>query len=172
MKRKNFILNLVVTLLLTVSITSCLKDDENPYASYTAEREASIIQSWRAHVKKNKVNVDSFMVNNTKIYFVLDTTKVGSGPNVKTGDKLTVKYQGVFLDGSTFDASSSYSYTHKGTGLNDRMIPGWEAGIERLNKGASAAFMIPSAMAYGSTGSTIIPPYTPLIFVIEVLDIK
>lgn len=175
MKKANFILKLTgILLLFVVSMTSCLKDEEDPYAKFTPEREASLIQTWRAQMKKTHVNVDSFMVDETKIYFVLDTTKVGSGPNVKTGDKLTVKYTGLFLDGSIFDASNSYSYTHKDTDNTKRMIPGWEASIERLNKGASAAFLIPSAQGYGSTGSYggIIPPYSPLIFVIEVLDIK
>lgn len=175
MKKANLVLKIsVILLLFVVSMTSCLKDEEDPYASYTPEREASMIQSWRTQMKKNKVDVDSFMVDTTKIYFVLDTTKVGTGPNVKTGDKLTVKYTGIFLNGITFDASNGYNYTHKDTNPDNRMISGWEAAIERLNKGASAAFLIPSAKAYGATGSYggVIPPYTPLIFVIEVVDIK
>ena len=175
MRKVNDILKLSVVLLLFVgSMTSCLKDEEDPYASFTPEREATLIHNWRTQMKKSKVNVDSFMVENTKIYFVIDTTKVGSGPNVKTGDNLTVKYTGLFLDGSIFDASKSYSYIHKDTDNTKRMITGWEASIEHLNKGASAAFLIPSAQAYGTTGSYggIIPPNSPLIFVIEVLDIK
>lgn len=44
--------------------------------------------------------------------------------------------------------------------------------MKKLNKGASAAFLIPSAKAYGTTGYRSIPPNTPLIFIIEVVDIK
>lgn len=175
MKKANCVFKLsAILLLFVVSMTSCLKEDEDPYAKFTPEREASLIQSWRAQMKKTHMNVDSFMVEGTKIYFIPDTTKVGSGPNVKTGDKLTVKYTGIFLDATVFDSSNSYNYTHKDTDNTKRMIPGWEAAIEHLNKGASAAFLIPSAQAYGSTGSYggYIPPYSPLIFVIEVLDIK
>lgn len=175
MRKANFVLRISVILFLFAAVmTSCLKEPEDPYASYTPQREATMITTWRAQMKKNNVKLDSFMVDNTKIYYRLDTTKVGTGPTVKTGDKVTVSYTGKFLDGTTFDASTSYSYTHKDTDPQKRMIEGWEASIEHLNKGASALFMIPSALAYGPTGSYggVIPPNTPLIFVIGVLDIK
>jgi FKBP-type peptidyl-prolyl cis-trans isomerase len=79
----------------------------------------------------------------------------------------------MFLDGQVFDASAyhgdgTYTYKHK----TDPLILGWEEGIEVLNKGASAAFLIPSAKAYGVRGQGSIPPNTPLIFIIEVVDIK
>jgi FKBP-type peptidyl-prolyl cis-trans isomerase len=113
---------------------------------------------------------------------VIDTTstglryiveKVGAGDNVKTGNQVTVKYIGFFMNGTIFDASAyhgdgTYTYKHKTTSL----IKGWEEGIEVLKKGGRAAFIIPSAKGYGSAGSGSIPPYTPLIFVIEVIDIK
>jgi FKBP-type peptidyl-prolyl cis-trans isomerase len=81
----------------------------------------------------------------------------------------------MFMDGAIFDASSyrtpgTMTYIHK----TNRMVQGWEEGIEVLSKGASAAFLVPSAKGYGVTGSEggIIPPNTPLIFIIEVVDIK
>ncbi|MGE5395170.1 MAG: FKBP-type peptidyl-prolyl cis-trans isomerase [Candidatus Saccharibacteria bacterium] len=175
MKKGNCVLRISVILFLFAAVmSSCLKEQEDPYASFTPEREANLITSWRAQMKKNNVKLDSFMVENTKIYFVRDTAKVGTGPNVKTGDKVTVSYTGMFLNGTTFDASNSYSYIHKDTDPQKRLIVGWEEGIEHLNKGASAVFMIPSALAYGPSGSYggAIPPNTPLIFVIGVLDIK
>lgn len=173
-KANNVLRTSVILLLFAAVMSSCLKETEDPYASYTPEREANLIKSWRAQMKKNKVELDSFMVNDSKVYFALDTTKEGVGPNVKTGDKVTVKYTGMFLNGSIFDTSNSYTYIHKDTDPDNRMIVGWEEGIEHLNKGASGAFMIPSSLAYGSAriqGSPI-PPNSPLIFVIDVLNIQ
>jgi len=62
------------------------------------------------------------------------------------------------------------TYIHK----TNRMIQGWEEGIEILSKGGSATFLIPSNKGYGPLGSEdrTIPPYTPLIFIIEVVNIK
>lgn len=175
MRKANYVLRTSIILFLFAAImSSCLKEPEDPYASYTPEREANLIISWRAQMKKNNVELDSFMVDNSKVYFALDTTKVGTGPYVKTGDKVTVKYTGMFLNGYIFDTSDSTSYTHKDTNPNKRMIVGWEESIEHLNKSAVGVFMIPSALAYGSVriqGSPI-PPNTPLIFVIDVLNIQ
>lgn len=169
MKKLNIILKLSAFILFVVFMASC-KKDEDPYAGYTPEREAALIKAWKASMKSEKIELDS---TTTGIYYIRDTTKIGTGPTVVTGNKLTVKYTGMFLDGQIFDSSSSYKYTHKDTDPYKRMIPGWEEGIEFLKKGESAAFLIPSAQAYGVDGNKpIIPPYEPLIFIIEVVDIQ
>lgn len=161
----------VFVLFLVLAISSCMKTDMPEPTSYTAEREAGMIKDWKAGMKKGKIAYDSTA---SKIYYISDTTKIGTGAKVKAGDIVTVKYTGLFLDGTIFDASAYHSlqgtmtYIHK----TDRMISGWEEGIELMNKGASFVFLFPSSLAYGSSGSDAIPPYTPLLFVIEVVDIK
>lgn len=169
MKHSIGILKLSAFILFIVLIASCMKD-EDPYASYTPQRETAMIKDWIANVKSDSIQLDS---TTTGIYFIKDSVKVGDGPTVVAGDTVTVKYVGMFLDGSVFDSSSrtaagTMTYVHK----TQRMVQGWEEGIEVLKKGASAAFLVPSAKAYGSTGYSIIPPNEPLIFIIEVVDIK
>jgi FKBP-type peptidyl-prolyl cis-trans isomerase len=90
-----------------------------------------------------------------------------------------VKYTGKLLNGEIFDASAwhsedaKYEYLHKApTDATKTMIQGWEEGIEVLRKGGSGTFLIPSNKAYGSSGKGSILPYTPLIFVIEVVNIR
>lgn len=167
MKKLNAILKVCVFVMFAVVLaSSCKKDD--PYADYTPEREAALIKDWLATMVKNNKDIDT---TSTGIYYIVE--KEGTGETVKTGDEVTVKYTGLFLDGSIFDASAYHgdgtmTYIHK----TDPLIQGWEEGIEVMKKGGSAAFLIPSAKGYGTTGSGSIPPYTPLIFVIEVVDIK
>ena len=152
-----------VVLFALVFVLGCKKTEVTN--SNTSEIEAAQMKDWLdANVKSSK-NIDTTA---TGLYYIVD--KVGSGPKVLTGDSLTVKYTGMFMDGTVFDAAPSYSYVHKGTG--QRMIQGWEEGIEVLSKGGSALFMIPSAKAYGDYGYAIIPPFSPLLFTIEVIDIK
>jgi FKBP-type peptidyl-prolyl cis-trans isomerase len=170
MKKTNMLFRVCTIILFAAMITSCKKNTVDPYAAYTPEREAAQIKGWKAAMKLKKTHIDSTV---TGLYYVVDTTKIGIGPKVKAGNTVTVKYTGMFLDGTVFDASANYgdgtmTYIHK----TDRLITGWEEGIELLNKGASAAFLIPSAKAYGATGYSIIPPNSPLIFVIEVINIK
>lgn len=157
---------LLFVISLTAFFSSC-KKDEVVQSSYTAENEVLVISAWKSKMKSEKVNFDSTA---SKIYYIIDTTKVGSGPKVKTGNTVTVIYSGMYLDGTLFDFSNNYSYVHKLS--TQRMIPGWEESIELLNKGSRGAFLIPSSLAYGPYGYYTIPPYCPLLFTIEVVDIQ
>lgn len=150
-----------VVLIATIFVFGCKKTEE----PNSPEKEASLIKNWLDTNVKNNKNIDT---TTTGLYYIVD--KVGVGPKVQTGDSLTVIYTGKFMDGSIFDRSASYSYVHKAAG--QRMIQGWEEGIEVLSKGGSALFLIPSAKAYGDFGYSSIPPFSPLLFTIEVTDIK
>jgi FKBP-type peptidyl-prolyl cis-trans isomerase len=168
MKKLNVISKLSLFILLVIVAVSSCKKAEDPYAAYTSESETAKLNEWKAKMKAGNLAYDSTA---TKIYYVIDKTKIGTGPNVTTGNTVTVKYTGTFMDGAIFDSSESFSYVHKPT-TGSRMIPGWEEGIELLNKGARATFLFPSVLAYGSSGYYPIPPYSPLFFIIEVVDIK
>ncbi len=165
----------VIVLLVVVAASGCKKDTNEVSAYYTPEREATISKAWLDSMVANNFDIDT---TSTGLLYI--PGKVGSGPKVKAGDAVTVKYKGMFLDGTVFDASAyineagTLTYLHKApTDATKTMIQGWEEGIEVLSKGGSAAFLIPSGKAYGSQGKgSKIPPYTPLVFAIEVIDIK
>ena len=53
-----------------------------------------------------------------------------------------------------------------------RVIPGWDQGLILLNKGAKATFIVPSELGYGEHGNQMIGPYTPLVFDVEIVNIK
>ena len=131
----------------------------------STEHEGLLIRAWVDGMKQAKYKVDSLT---TGVYYVIDT--VGTGAYVTAGNTITISYTGQFLDGTTFDFSNSYTYVHKGG--NTRMIPGWEDGIEKLNKGAYGTFLIPSSQAYGSNGYLVVPGNTPLLFNIKVINIQ
>lgn len=173
MNNMNRILKISVFFLIVLfAASSCNKETEETPSIYTPEREAGLIKDWLATMVSNNNDIDT---TSTGLFYIVDTS--GTGPTVKTGDTLTVKYTGYFMDGSIFDASSlhgngTYTYTHKDTNPQKRMIQGWEEGIEVLSKGSKAIFLIPSDKGYGPDGYGPIPPYTPLIFEIEVVNIK
>ncbi len=151
----------VVILLALFVVFGCKKSEE----LYSPVKEALMIRAWVDDMVKNKYVVDSTA---TGVYYVIE--KVGTGSNVQAGNNITVAYTGKFLDGTAFDASSSYAYIHKAS--NQRMIPGWEEGIEKLSRGGIGVFLIPSAQAYGPNGYLVVPPYTPLFFRIEIISIQ
>ena len=53
-----------------------------------------------------------------------------------------------------------------------RVIRGWDEGIALLKKGTKAKFILPSAIAYGKSGSGKIPANSILQFDVELLDFK
>ena len=53
------------------------------------------------------------------------------------------------------------------------MIAGFEEGVSLIGKGGKATIIIPYFNAYGPQGRPgVIPPYSDLVFEIELLDIK
>jgi FKBP-type peptidyl-prolyl cis-trans isomerase len=83
-------------------------------------------------------------------------------------------YVGFFLDGTIFDTSSDYfgdsiwQFQYKEINL----IPGFDDAIGLLNKNAEADVIIPSNLAYGTSGYNGIPPYTPLAFSLKMKDLR
>lgn len=108
----------------------------------------------------------------------------GSGAKANPGDTVMVNYTGMFLSGKVFDTSLADVAKKAGTfnpqrpyeplkltaGMNSS-IPGFEEGLLLLSKGAKATLIIPSNLAYGEQGNQGIPPFTPLIFELEMVNI-
>lgn len=117
------------------------------------------------YLKKNKYNVKP----DADSIFFLETTK-GKGMPVKEGDSIEVHYKGTFLNGSIFDPGTvpiKMIYS-KNMGL----IKGWVKILGQMNEGEKVKVLIPSAMAYGPMGNRGIPPYTPLVFDLQVVKVK
>ncbi|PRD56392.1 FKBP-type peptidyl-prolyl cis-trans isomerase [Sphingobacterium gobiense] len=95
----------------------------------------------------------------------------GSGAKPTRDDEVTVHYKGVLANGKVFD--NSYE---RGEPLNidlANVIRGWQLGIPLMSSGAKYRLYIPSTLGYGERGAGAdIPPYSPLIFEIELIGIK
>ena len=94
----------------------------------------------------------------------------GSGPKPTEDDIVRVHYEGALTNGIIFD--SSYERDEPEDIPLNMVIPGWAEGIMLMNVGSKYRIFIPSSMAYGERGAgQIIPPYSTLIFTVELLDI-
>ena len=95
----------------------------------------------------------------------------GPARRVKVGDTVMVHYTGYFLDGREFDSSipRNQPYTFiVGTGS---VIKGWDEALQLMSIRDRLMVIIPYQLAYGEKGGSLIPPMTPLIFEIELLNI-
>lgn len=93
------------------------------------------------------------------------------GPKPVATDNVKVHYEGTLLDGTKFD--SSYDRGEPIEFALNQVIKGWTEGVQLMSKGAKYKFYIPYNLAYGEQGAGgVIPPFSTLIFTVELLDIN
>lgn len=97
--------------------------------------------------------------------------KAGEGAEIKEGGSFKAFYIGWGPDGKIFD--SSFENNKVKTSPFDTsvgVIDGWKQGAVGMREGGVRLLTIPSALAYGETGSgESIPPNTPLKFILFVV---
>ncbi|KMT65077.1 FKBP-type peptidyl-prolyl cis-trans isomerase [Catenovulum maritimum] len=91
------------------------------------------------------------------------------GEKPKATDTVTVHYTGTLLNGEKFD--SSVDRGQPASFPLNRVIPGWTEGVQLMPVGSKFRFYIPYNLAYGEGGSGSIPPYSTLIFDVELISI-
>jgi FKBP-type peptidyl-prolyl cis-trans isomerase len=116
------------------------------------------------------------------LFYVI--TKQGTGDKPAVGDTAVVYYTAKFTTGKIFETNVKevalkdkkfnpmlkYEPIRVPVGVNG-VIPGWDEGLQLLNKGAKATFVVPSKLAYGEQGFQMVQPYTPLVFDVEMVNI-
>lgn len=130
-----------------------------------------------AYVKEHGVKAQP----NAKGLYVI-VNKKGNGPTVAVGREVTISYTGRLLDGTIFDSSNETDCAAASMPCHEpltyvvgqmSLIPGWEEGVMGQPAGSKLQLIIPSAMGYGPQGAgQQIPPYSPLVFDIEILSVK
>jgi FKBP-type peptidyl-prolyl cis-trans isomerase len=103
-------------------------------------------------------------------YLVLENGSDANAPMPLATDEVEVHYHGTMIDGSVFDSS-----VDRGEPISfplNGVIPGWTEGLQLMKVGDKYRFFIPSELAYGAQGAGPIPPYSALIFDVELLGIN
>ena len=97
----------------------------------------------------------------------------GEGKQATKGAMVSVHYKGQLLDGTVFDSSYKRKQPIDFAVGVGQVISGWDEGIQLLKVGDKARFVIPSNLAYGSSGAGgVIPPDATLIFDVELMNVK
>lgn len=132
--------------------------------------------------KKYEPNIEAgvaFLAENGKRQGVVTTAsglqyeilKKGSGAKPVASNVVKTHYHGTFLDGSVFDSS-----VKRGEPVSfplNRVIPGWTEVLQLMPTGSKWKVWIPYQLGYGEQGSPpTIPPYSTLVFEIELLEIE
>ena len=129
--------------------------------------------------KNAKAEGENFLAENGKKEGVVvlpsglqyQVLREGNGNKPSATDQVECHYEGTLINGQVFD--SSYKRGQTATfGLN-QVIKGWTEGLQLMQEGAKYRFFIPYHLAYGAQGAgQNIPPYTTLIFDVELVKVK
>jgi FKBP-type peptidyl-prolyl cis-trans isomerase len=87
-----------------------------------------------------------------------------TGEPVKQGVSTTVAYTGYFLNGTQFDKGEFAFSPGAGT-----TVVGFDRAVSKLKVGEKARAVFSSGLAYGAKSSGKVPPYSPLVFDIEII---
>ena len=109
-------------------------------------------------------------VKSTPSGLLYKVLKQGDGAMPADTSQVEVHYEGRLVDGTVFD--SSYKRGETATfGLN-QVIKGWSEAVKLMKVGSEYEICLPYNLAYGERGTRGIPPFSTLIFKIELKSIK
>lgn len=95
----------------------------------------------------------------------------GNGAVPTADDKVKVRYEGRLLDGTVFD--SSYKRNPNTASFKvSSLIKGWVEALQLMPVGSKWELYIPYDLAYGQREAGSIPPYSTLIFTMELVEIE
>jgi len=95
----------------------------------------------------------------------------GTGKQAVAGSTVQVHYTGKLLDGTVFDTSIDKGQPLEFQLGQGRVIKGWDEGIAMMKEGGKATLIVPSDIAYGAQDKGIIPPYSTLVFDVELISV-
>ena len=144
---------------LVVMFSGCIKNDK-ACTPKSPESEAGQITTYMS------ANGITGVKHASGIYYqIIDA---GTGATPAPTSVLTVNYTGKFLNGTTFDQTTTSPAQFPLNGV----IEGWQIGLPLIKKGGKIRLLIPSAYGYGCNDYQSIPGNSVLDFYIELLDVK
>lgn len=117
------------------------------------------------YINDNSLNVKP---NSSGLVFI--PIREGDGISPQDGDKVAFHYVGYYLNGEQFDTSYEKSYPLIVELGNNMIIKGLDEALRLMDKGSKAKVIIPFYLAYNDMENAPVPPYSNLIFEIELMD--
>nr|MBP7471956.1 FKBP-type peptidyl-prolyl cis-trans isomerase [Prevotella sp.] len=161
-----------------LGFTSALKNDHSVFAStekaskYKSDVLCSVGEKWLA---ENGKKPGMITLPDGLQYKVLVK---GEGAKPQKTDEVEVIYEGKLIDGTVFDAT--YNHHPNKKGLTDlkpdkfnagRLIKGWTEALTMMPVGSKWEIYVPQELAYGERAAGKIPPYSTLVFTLELKNI-
>ena len=136
---------------------------QNDYADETAKAAKELAE----YLTKNKIEA---VPTESGLYYVV--TEPGNGEKPEVGKPVTMHYTGKLLNGTVFDSSVERDQPFQFVLGVGQVIPGWDEGVQLMSKGEKGLLYIPYYLAYGERDMGDIPPFSNLIFEVELIDFE
>ena len=94
----------------------------------------------------------------------------GVGAVAADTSMVEVHYEGKLIDGTVFD--SSYKRGQTASFKPTQVIKGWREALCLMPEGSTWELYVPANLGYGETGTRNIPPYSTLIFTVQVIKVN
>lgn len=151
-------------------------NDFYPESEMQAKQIEYMKENYSAETAKAEQKLSEYFKNNnitaketaSGLNYVI--IKEGNGEKPSVGTLIKVHYTGKLLDGTVFDSSVNRNEPFQFVLGIGQVIPGWDEGLQLLSKGSKAVLYIPYYLAYGDRGAGTIPPFSTLIFEVELID--
>ena len=106
------------------------------------------------------------------MYYIKETEGRGITPD--SARTVLLNFKGCFLNGRCFDVSFETQPFDYRIDAEEQLIRGLEIGVRKMHEGEKAKFIIPSHLAFGSSGSStgMVPPYTTVVYEVELLKVQ
>lgn len=135
--------------------------------SMRKRQETSLKADGKTFLAENAKRDDVVVLPSGLQYRVI---KEGTGATPTTSSKVETHYRGTFIDGREFD--SSYKRGKPTTFGVTQVIRGWTEALLLMKEGSKWEIFVPYDLAYGPKGRTGIPPFSTLIFEMELVSIQ
>ena len=117
------------------------------------------------------VNNRGYSVEPDSLVLAFIPIKQGNGVFPKDNDLVAFHYVGYYLNGEIFDSSYDKSRPLVVRLGENKLIKGLEYSLLKMDKGSRSKVVIPFYLAYDNMVNGPVPPYSNLVFELELIDI-
>lgn len=147
--------------------------------NYFMGQQEARMQDELKKYESNKAEGEKFLADNkaragvktTETGLQYEVIKMGNGAKPALGDSAVVHYTGTFINGEKFDSSVDRGEVFTFLVNFGQVIDGWVEAVQLMPVGSKFKVYLPHELAYGESMRPGMPPYSTLIFEIEMIKV-
>lgn len=149
------------------------RDEYNAFFLSAVKNKISLERKSRPFLRKLISVFDPMpKITQTPSGLVYVVSNFGDTTHIQKGQTISMHYIGMLFNNDKFDSSRDRNSPFDIKYKEQSLIQGFEEGLSIVGKGGLVTLYIPYYLGYGQKGVSVIPPYSDLIFDLEILDIK